>query len=166
MHSIAKDDASVVGIAAGFTPFNRWNNDIDDRTLTYGAGAEVVLVKDRLDVELRYNRTSGRTDFDDTNPVTPVKLVNAVVVHWPDQVVDWIESSARLNWKARPDLSVGLRWAYENFDLDDLMWDDVKPYSFGETDPTFGESRRFLFLDQTYDNYKGAIVTAYVNYAF
>ena len=57
-------------------------------------------------------------------------------------------------------MTLGFWWLYENFDLNDFMWDDLNPY--GANFLTVDDATRYLFLDSRYGDYTAYVVQVYL----
>jgi MtrB/PioB family decaheme-associated outer membrane protein len=174
MRSTAKDDdPDGAGPATTYLVENEWTSEITDETTEIGAGFTIKVVEDKLDLDAGVSRTEGTTEFENANPnpaprFKSSRLQNSVAVPWPEITTEITSARVKVRYRLTRDMTVGLKWLYEDYDLDDFTWVPVRPYLFNQVNLTTGltEVRRYLFLDSTYGDYKGSVLSAILQYRF
>jgi hypothetical protein len=162
MRNNAKDDQ--IG-GTFFLPVNDWTDDLEERVDAFGLEL-FGSAGERWSYELRYSTTLGRSSFEARNPNGPPKLTNAQAFAWPEIESDLSSVRLDLTYNLTKSLSVGARYSYEDFRLDDFTMDIVEPYMFDRTLGTRTDTRRAFYLDATYGDYSINVGTAYVRYVF
>ncbi len=172
--SVAKDDdPDGAGPLTNYLPENEWTAGVTDEMTEVGAGVKVVFKPDRFDADLSLTRTEGDTDFENNNPINrlivkSVQFLNSRAVDWPRVHTETTAGDLKLRYWFRPGVALGVRWLYEDYGLDDFARTPVRPYMFNQVNLGRGldEARRFLFLDSTYGDYKGSVISAMMQYRF
>jgi len=104
-------------------PANDWTALLEDHVNTVGAGFNTALVKDKatLNVTYSFSRVQGTSLLATPAGGTPATAVNFT------QGIDSTRIQilrAYLQWKLRSNLSVGLSYWFEQWDLDDIVRND------------------------------------------
>lgn len=144
-----------------FNPRNYWNTDIDEVIDTFGLGFTLGL--GRMTLAATSNISLGEMDFENVNPNGPVKLANATAQEWPSIDNKLYEVKIDLGYKFTRNLTAGIRYLYENYDLDDFRWEIMDPYMAGQSAEN---STDFVFTDATYSGYEAHVGGIYIAYEF
>ncbi|MBI3651938.1 MAG: MtrB/PioB family decaheme-associated outer membrane protein [Acidobacteria bacterium] len=162
--------SSLQSIAKTAVPFdlaNRWNRDERDLLNTFGAGITTYLVKDKLFLDVHYAFSQGTTRITTLNPTTPssINVLNATAYPFPDVKTRLNEFNADVNYQFAPNLTIGMRYIYEPYHLEDFAWDGLTPYPFNNLTST-QDGRRFLLLDSRYSSHRANVFGAYMKFSF
>ena len=171
MASAAKDDAvkalnGVLGISDDYAAENYWNSNINENIDTFGIGSTVQIVPSRLTLDVTYNFSLSNMEYHNYNPngYNPrLTLMNAIAQPWPDVSNRLHEVSADLAYNFTKNLKVGLRYLYEQYDLNDFAWNDLQPYMAGLS---VENSTKFVFTDATYGGYEANVGAIYMTWKF
>jgi MtrB/PioB family decaheme-associated outer membrane protein len=181
MNMGAKDDAFDLASTTGdeaalfgnFNPANYWNTDIKETTDTVGVGATVSFIPGKLTLNTSYNLSYNKSEVTTVNPNSALavangftagaKLANAVAQPWPAVVNRQHEVKANLAYKWFANLTVGVSYLFEWYQLDDFAWDNMQPYMAGLSAENL---TRFVFADATYKKHEAHVGQLYLAYKF
>lgn len=98
----------------------------------YGVGANATLVKNRLDVEFRYDRSDGKSSLHSMNPITPTggtpsQNANATAVNFPDITHSWNPIRLAVRVQLNANWSGSLGYHYERFRNNDFRTNGLLP---------------------------------------
>ncbi|MFQ5790124.1 MAG: MtrB/PioB family outer membrane beta-barrel protein [Acidobacteriota bacterium] len=149
-----------------------WFSDYTDTTTAIGGGAVVGPDSGRYSLELQANYVLGNVGQLTRNPAPPLDLANpgnpvaqvALGVDFPDQESELFTGEVRFTRRLNDQVSLGLGYLVEVFNLSDFMWDPMQPY--GRNYMEIDDYTRFLFLDSRYGDYTGQVVQAFLKVAF
>lgn len=118
-----------------------------------GVGIRISAIKEIVDINLGYDivRSRGNTDF------TELRSSNATKINPPETTTTTQDFSVKGNVRASDNLSFGLEYLFEKYDVFDWATDGL-----GLISPT----QRNVFLGDASHDYKAHVVTAKVNYRF
>jgi hypothetical protein len=155
-----------------FNPFNYWNTEIRDAVDTLGVGTQWRIRPGKLELAANYNFSFGKTRFNNYNPNAAAalaalgrfaKLDNAVAQPWPDVINRYHEVTTTLTYAATRNVSIGLRYLYEWYKLNDFAWNNMTNYLAGTTEEN---STKFVFANATYTRYDAHIGSINLIYRF
>jgi MtrB/PioB family decaheme-associated outer membrane protein len=147
---------------------NDWMTDLGDSTDSVGFTLDSVLVRDKLDMSLALNYSSGRGTYDtsNTNYVNGVTTTGATAQLWPDLKSDMLEFKAQFDYHWSEKLTTGLRYYYSKLDLDDFALDNVSTYSGNSIDTQGNSLSHFIFMDSVSGDYESHFVALTLGYTF
>lgn len=160
--------SNSVGDGSFGVPENDWATDLRDATDGIGFMLNSVIIRDKLDMSLGFNYSSGRGTIDTSNPnyVAGVTTSGATAQILPELKTDLLEFKAQLNYKWTEKLSTGLRYYYSKFDLTDFALDNVSTYQGNQSDIQGNSLSHFIFMDSVSDNYESHFIGATLGYRF
>jgi MtrB/PioB family decaheme-associated outer membrane protein len=154
---------------------NDFRTKIADDTNTVGGKISLGLIPHKLSFDVSADYSVAEAEFNNSNPnftagnpcpgVCDNTTSSATAFDWPNQEVKTTQVRADLDYHWTENLSTGLRYLYQRFDLDDSFVDNVLPY--GNPGDVQGNSLDyFIFLDANYSDYDAHLVTLTVAYEF
>lgn len=151
--------------SSSFNSANAWDSSSDDRTQSVGAGMMATLIPDRLTLNLGYNfsRAKGKIITGNPNTIEADFRAGAQAFPFPDTKSELHNITAVLNYKLNTHITIGARYAFEQYRLDDFAWDVLRPYLFSNT---ADNTARFLLLDSRYSNYDVHVLGGFVRVHF
>ena len=126
-HELHKGDQASrqSGATISTDPNDDWTATLKDRVNTIGGGHNLVLVKDKLSLDLSYSfsHVKGISSL-----FSPPGGALGDAVNFTDGLDTTKLQTARgqLLWKFRPNISVAFTYWYEQYDLDDITRNDYK----------------------------------------
>jgi MtrB/PioB family decaheme-associated outer membrane protein len=158
---------SISKTAVPFDLANRWNRDERDILNSFGAGITTYLVQDKLFLDVHYAFSQGDTRITTVNPGTPAanSVLNATAFPFPDVKTRLNEFNSDVNYQLTQNFTIGMRYIYEPYHLEDFVWDGLTPYPFNNLTST-QDGRRFLLLDSRYSSHKANVLGAYVKFSW
>lgn len=167
VHDFGKFKMSNISKTGGldFNPANAWDSSVDDRTQSVGAGLNAVLIPNRLTLNLGYNftRAIGKILTANPNPIEADFRTGAQAFPFPDTRSQLHSISTILSYKFNQHVTIGGRYAFERYRLDDFQWDILQPYIFPNT---ADNAARFLLLDSRYSNYDVHVLGGFLRVQF
>lgn len=136
---------------------NDWIFRSEDLTDTIGAGANGVLVQDKLDMDVSYNFSRSVGKLYASNPA-PVATVDAQVSNFPETKTELHKAATSLKWRVVEDLTVRLKYEYERYMVTDFAFDDIQVWQ-----SVWNQS---VFLDASQGNYTAHVVGLGLIYKF
>ncbi|ABQ27781.1 MtrB/PioB family decaheme-associated outer membrane protein [Geotalea uraniireducens] len=168
MQSAAKDDAFNGSLnslippgGAPFNPENYWNTDIYEKVDTFGVGATVQVIPDKLTVNTSYNLSNSKMDFNTVNPNGAVKLANALGQSWPTVRNRLQELKTDIGYNFTKNLKAGVTYLYEWYKLDDFV--NTSAYMAGAS---VENTTKYLFTGANNFSYDAHVAGAYLSYKF
>ena len=163
MSNIAKGTGATE--AAIYNVANQWDSSSDDRTQSVGAGFNATLIPDRLFLNLGYNHSlaDGKILTSNPNTIQASSQLSAQAVPFPDTKSELHSIKAVLNYAFNKNISIGTRYTFEQYRLNDFAWDILQPYIFPNT---ADNAVRFLMLDSRYSNYDVHLFGGFLNVRF
>lgn len=148
-----------------FGPANTWNSSVDDRTQSIGAGLTATLIPDHLTLNLGYNYSRAIGKILTTNPgsIESDFRAGAQAFPFPDTRSELHNIAAVLSYKFNRYATIGARYTFERYRLDDFQWDSLQPYVFPNT---VDNASRFLLLDSRYSNYDVHVLGGFLKVQF
>jgi hypothetical protein len=89
--------------------------------------------------------------------------LSAQAVPFPDTKSELHSIKAVLNYAFNKNISIGTRYTFEQYRLNDFAWDILQPYIFPNT---ADNAARFLVLDSRYSNYDVHVFGGFLNVRF
>ncbi len=165
MSNISKTGSSNFNVA------NAWDSSSDDRTQSLGVGLNTTLIPNRLTLNLGYNYSLAKGKILTTNPNTIEANFRsgAQAFPFPDTKSELHNLKAVLTYALNKNISVGARYTFEEYRLNDFAWDILQPYLFPispTTSPIADNPVRFLILDSRYSNYDVHVFGGFLNVRF
>lgn len=166
LSSIAKGAGSTE--AAIFNVANQWDSSSDDRTQSVGAGFNAILMPDRLFLNVGYNYSLAKGKILTSNPNTiqSSAQLSAQAFPFPDTKSELHSIKAILNYVFNKNVSIGARYTFEQYRLNDFAWDNLQPYIFPISATSADNPVRFLLLDSRYSNYDVHVFGGFLNVRF
>jgi len=154
-----------------FNSANEWDSSSDDRTQSLGAGLNATLIPNRLTLNLGYNYSLAKGKILTSNPNTIQAAFSASsqAFPFPDTKSQLHSLKAILNYAVNKNISIGTRYTFEQYRLNDFAWDILQPYLFPispTTSPVADNPVRFLILDSRYSNYDVHVFGGFLNVRF
>lgn len=148
-----------------FSPANTWDSSVDDRTQSVGAGLKAALIPNRLTFNVGYNftRSIGKILTSNPNPIEADFRSGAQAVPFPDTKSQLHHITAMLTYKLNQHVTLGTRYVFERYRLNDFQWDILQPYLFPNTQDN---AARFLLLDSRYSNYDVHVLGGFLRVQF
>lgn len=165
MRNISKTGSTNFNIA------NAWDSSSDDRTQSVGAGLNATLIPSRLTLNLGYNYSLAKGKILTTNPNTIEAnfRAGAQAFPFPDTKSQLHNIRAVLNYVLNKNITIGTRYTFEQYRLNDFAWDILQPYLFPinpTTSPIADNPVRFLLLDSRYSNYDVHVFGGFIRVQF
>jgi MtrB/PioB family decaheme-associated outer membrane protein len=112
--------------ADSVNPARRWSQDTQDRVHTFGLGAKMQLIRDRLDVavDYLYARSDERNDMDVGAALTAGSF--------PDAVTRLHNVRVGLDYTLRDNVTVRLGYLFEKFQASDWGYANLTPASLSQ----------------------------------
>jgi MtrB/PioB family decaheme-associated outer membrane protein len=110
---------------------NDWSSTSMDRVFTAGAGANIELIEDKLDLELYYliQHAMAETIASATpGQAPPTGADGGNAVNYPDIHDTYQVVNATLNYHLPRDVTLHLGYAYERFDYTNFTIEDLQPF--------------------------------------
>ena len=169
MKSAAKDDAfdnpltpdvneTTIG---NFNPENYWNTDSYEKVDSFGLGATVQIIPEKLTLNSSYTYSMSRMDFNTVNPNGAVKLANAAAQAWPTVRNRLQEVKTDISYKFTQNLKAGVTYLYEWYKLDDFA--NTPAYVAGNS---YENSTKLLLTGANNYSYDAHVTAVYLNYKF
>lgn len=156
---------SISKTGAPFNDLNRWNRE--DRAINdnFGIGASTYLYKAKWFLDVNYNYNLGRDLMTSYNVSTPQAsaVLNATTYDFPESEYRYQEFSVDTNYQVYRNISLGFRYYYEPFKLDDWQLNGLSPYPVDQLAPET-DGRKFLLLDSRYTSHNAHIVSLYIRF--
>ncbi|NJD67594.1 MAG: hypothetical protein C3F12_08060 [Candidatus Methylomirabilota bacterium] len=148
-----------------FNPANAWDSSVDDRTQSVGAGLNAALIPNRLTLNLGYHftRSIGKILTTNPNPIEADFRSGAQAFPFPDTRSQLHNIMAMLTYKLNQYVTIGARYAFERYRLNDFAWDTLQPVLFPNT---LDNAARFLLLDSRYSNYDVHVLGGFLRVQF
>lgn len=167
VHDVGKfkmRNISMTG-SLNFTAANAWDSSVDDRTQSVGAGLNAALIPNRLTLNLGYNYSRAKGKILTTNPNTIEAdfRTGAQAFPFPDTRSQLHNIAAILSYKLNQYVTIGARYAFERYRLNDFQWDNLEPFIFPNT---LDNASRFLLLDSRYSNYDVHVLGGFLRVQF
>ncbi len=151
---------------------NDYATDMDDVTDTIGAGITWDMIVDKLTCSLSADYAKYVGQIDTSNPHfndaagDPARTTSsALAFDWPDLETDTTQVKLDLDYAFTENLSFGLHYLYEKFDVTDFATDNVS--SYGNPNDTQGSSLDyFIFMDANFSDYDAHRVGLSMTYSF
>lgn len=171
VHEFGKFEISNIAKGAGpteaaiYNVANQWDSSSDDRTQSVGAGLNATLMPDRLFLTLGYNYSlaDGKILTSNPNTIQSSAQLSAQAVPFPDTKSELHSIKAVLNYAFNKNISIGTRYTFEQYRLNDFAWDILQPYIFPNT---ADNAARFLVLDSRYSNYDVHVFGGFLSVRF
>lgn len=174
----AKDDAFNVAAsdldfgysADNFNPFNYWNTDITENVDTIGFEATVRPIPEKLTLNMGYDYSESRMQFDTSNPNAAeasamgydgAKLANGEAEVWPVVVNKLHEVRAGASYELMKDLTVGLNYLFSWYMQNDFQ--NTGAYLAGTTPEN---TTKYVATGATNFDYTAHMVGTYLAYKF
>jgi len=103
-----------------------WTATLNDNVDTVGAGSSIVLVKDKLNLDLSYSFSQVKGTSNFFSPPGGVNLINAVNFTKGLDTTKIQTGRCQFLWKFMRNLSVAFSYWYEQYDLNDITRNDYK----------------------------------------
>ncbi len=113
------------GATISTDPNDDWTASLKDRVNTIGAGHNIVLVKDKLSLDLSYSLSHVKGISFLASPPGGA-LGNAVNFTHGLDTTKLQTARGQFMWKFRPNISIALTYWYEQYDLDDITRNDYE----------------------------------------
>lgn len=167
-NQLNRTKSDAVGDGSFGVPENDWATDLQDATDGIGFTLDSVIIRDKLDMSLGMNYSSGRGTIDTSNPnyVAGVTTSGATAQALPEVKTDILEFKAQFNYQWTEKLSTGLRYYYSKFDLSDFALDNVSTYSGNQSDIQGNSLSHFIFMDSVNDDYESHFIGVTLGYNF
>lgn len=165
MRNISKTGSSNFNVA------NAWDSSSDDRTQSIGAGLATALIPDRLTLNLRYHfsRAKGRILTSNPNTIETNFQAGAQAFPFPDTRSELHNITAMLSYTLNKYITIGARYVFEQYRLNDFAWDMLQPYLHPvtpTTSPVADNAARFLLLDSRYSSYDVHVLGGFIKVQF
>jgi MtrB/PioB family decaheme-associated outer membrane protein len=156
--------AAVSNAVCDFVDFN-WRSVNRDTVDTYGVGADVSLIPNRLNLRLSYSFSDADTEINSFNPVTPTsgtaaQRTTATAFNFPVANTNLHTLIAALRYNLTKNLSVKGEYRWEQFDETDWGTDAIGLSGSTAFPPTTNVFLGARFL-QDYDAHIGAFTLRY-----
>jgi len=126
MHELYDADQASRQSGATFStdPMNDWTANLKDAVDTIGSGMTFVLIKKKLTLDLSasYSKTKGSSLLYSPPGGTPNEAIN---FDKPLDTTTWKTYRTKLMWKALKNVSLLMGYYYEQYDLDDIVRNDM-----------------------------------------
>ncbi len=131
-HSRYGEPQNASGTGQPDNPTYDWIANSTEWVETYGIGGTANLVKNKLDAEVRYDRSNGISVLHSRNPQAPTggsasQIANATATNWPDVTHSWNPISFFLRYQVNANWSGTIGYSYEKFDNNDFRTNGVLP---------------------------------------
>ncbi|MBF8262129.1 MAG: exported protein of unknown function [candidate division NC10 bacterium] len=151
-------------VVCDFVDFN-WRSVNRDTVDTYGVGADVSLIPNRLNLRLSYSFSDADTEINSFNPVTPTsgtaaQRTTATAFNFPVANTNLHTLIAALRYNLTKNLSVKGEYRWEQFDETDWGTDAIGLSGSTAFPPTTNVFLGARFL-QDYDAHIGAFTLRY-----
>jgi len=161
---LSRSRAVAGGVTLDFPDFN-WRSKNTDTVDTYGAGADVSLIPNRLNLRLSYSFSDADTIIRSFNPVTPTsgtaaQNLTATAVDFPLANTNLLTLIAALRYNLTKNWSIKGEYRWEQFRETDWGTDLIGLSGLTNLPPTTDVFLGARFL-QDYDAHIGAITVRY-----
>jgi len=159
-------DAAVSNVVCDFVDFN-WRSVNRDTVDTYGVGADISLIPNRLNLKLSYVFSDADTEINSFNPVTPTsgtaaQRTTATAFNFPVANTNLHTLIAALRYNLTKNLSVRSEYRWERFNETDWGTDDIGLSGLTTYPPTTN-----VFLGaRIFQDYEAHIGTFTLRYQF
>ena len=163
---LSRSRAVAGGVTLDFIDFN-WRSVNTDLIDTYGVGADVSLIPDRLNFKLTWSFSEADTIIRSFNPVTPTsgtaaQDLTATAFNFPTDNTSLHTLIAALRYKLTKNLSIKGEYRWEQFRETNWQTDTINLTGLGGTTAPIGTDvflgAKFL---QDYDAHIGALTLRY-----
>lgn len=141
-------------------PADIWASRTRDLVHTFGAGVDVVLIPDKLNMNTFFSQSyeKGRERLEGNPGGNPL----GNIADYPDITHRLTQIGLNLNYHIRKNITAKLKYLYERYSETDFLIDVMKPW-MGDVDSSTASS---LFLGARVPNYEAHIVGFLLNYKF
>lgn len=156
----------IAKTAAPFSPANSWNRDQIDVLDNFGVGVTAFLMKEKMLLDVNYVFSNAKTITDTYNISTPLanSVLNATASPFPNVTSRFQELYSDVSYQFGPQWSLGVRYTYQPYKLDDFALNGLSPYPFGNISSS-QDGSRFLLLDARNTGHNAHVVSIYLRFS-
>jgi MtrB/PioB family decaheme-associated outer membrane protein len=161
----------VVSGATVDSPLNDWESTSLDRVFTAGAGANIDLIEEKLDLQLYYliQHATGETLASAAaGQAPPTGADGGNAVNFPELRDIYHVMNATLNYHMKNDVTLHLGYSYERFNLTNFTINDLRPFMPDSNVSGSGviTPSTDIFLGNRVGNYSAHIMMLSASYRF
>ena len=149
---------------------NTWDRRNNSQLDTFQVGLNTATEGERITFDVSYVLSNATEQLRTSNPfpILANSPLTAGAYDYPDTLNRWQEFEATIARELRAGLTIGVKYRYEPYTLDDFYLNDLQPYSYGAV--TSGGAlvniQRQLLLNARFANYSAQLVTVFLRYKF